>query len=53
MGGILNASQSLQEENDKLGSLNSQPKSWSGSNRASRIAIKESLISSSHGTYLL
>ena len=56
MGGILlNASEFSQKENDELGSLNSQLKSWSESHgpRASIIAIKESLISCSHQTYLL
>lgn len=51
--GILRASESLQKENDKLGPLNSQLKSWSESHRASMIAHKRSLISCSHQTYLL
>ena len=49
--GILRASGSSQKENDKLGPLNSQLKSWSESHRASMIAHEGSLISCSHQTY--
>lgn len=53
VGMLLNASEPLQKENDKVGSLNSPSKSYSETQRVSRITVKQCLISSSSQTYLL
>lgn len=45
---ILSACEHFQRENDKPGSVNFQLKSWSGKQKASITALKESLISCSH-----